>query len=55
MFPTSTVVTSITADRIRAAETARRASSNHTNTQPASRRRSRRLRIAMRVALSGLR
>ena len=55
MYHTSILVTTITADRIRAAETARRGARIDT-TEPAAPRRSRRLRtLATRIAAPGLR
>jgi len=54
MFPTGTIVTIVTTDRIRSAENARRA--NSTSTAPAKPMRTRCLRrLATRVAAPGLR
>ena len=54
MYPTSTVVATITTDRIRQAETARASRSN--KTESAEPRRTRRLRgFATRIAAPGLR
>jgi hypothetical protein len=55
MYPTSTVVTTITTDRLREADTARRASRSN-NPQAAKPQRSRQLRrLATRIAAPGLR
>ncbi len=55
MFPTDTIVTAITTDRLRKAETARLAR-RRTDEQPRTRRRARRLRaLAMRVTFASLR
>ena len=55
MFPTGTVVTAITTDRLREADTARLAR-RATDEQPRTRRRPRRLRaLASRVVFAALR
>jgi hypothetical protein len=55
MYPTSSVVTTVTTDRIREAESARRATRSSI-TESAAPRRSRRLRgLATRIAAPGLR
>ena len=55
MFPTGTIVNTITSDRLRKAETARLARRG-SDEQPRTRRRSRRFRaLATRVAFAALR
>ncbi|MGZ8513020.1 MAG: hypothetical protein ACXWWL_06240 [Candidatus Limnocylindria bacterium] len=54
MFPTGTIVTIITTDRLREAEIARLARRG-AHEQPPKRRGARRLRAATRLALSALR
>jgi hypothetical protein len=55
VFPTGTIVTTITTDRLHKAEAARLAR-RHTDEQPPTRRRARRLRaLAMRVTFAALR
>jgi len=55
MFPTTSLATTIMTDRIREAESARRANRT-TSPEPGDMRRTRRLRsLATRVATSGLR
>jgi hypothetical protein len=55
MYPTSTVVTSITSDRIGAAETARRANRSHHAEEAAPRHSRRPPNRALRIAFLGLR
>lgn len=56
MFPTGTIVTTITSDRLRKAEAARLARRRTDDERPPTRRRARRLRaLAMRVTFAALR